>query len=208
MIALTTDENGGTEILDSNDSEENEIDTQVDPDFRGSDIDETQDISMSEMFDILKNKRRRRVVNYLQKNDDVAVLNDLAERIAADENNIPINQLSSDQRKRVYIGLYQCHLPKMDAVGIVDYNKSRGLIKTSDNFDKIVSVIEQTNAGLDDEDEASFGKLKPAMVVGFAGLVGSLIVSITSISGWTTGIIAVGLSVVLIWFGLYEYYNN
>jgi hypothetical protein len=60
--------------------------------------------------------------------DGVTTLNVMAEHIAALENDIDVSQLSSSQRKRVYIGLYQCHLPKMDEYGVIDFQKNRGII--------------------------------------------------------------------------------
>lgn len=49
------------------------------------------------------------------------------------ENDTTVKRLSSDQRKRVYIGLYQCHLPKMDKLGVVEYDKNRGRIELQDS---------------------------------------------------------------------------
>jgi len=66
---------------------------------------------------VAENKRRRRVLQYLLDVDDEITLDVLAERIAAEENGKDIKQISSQERKRVYVGLYQCHLPKMDDWG-------------------------------------------------------------------------------------------
>jgi hypothetical protein len=83
-------------------------------------------LSKDTLFEILKNQRRRDALSYLKANDGIATLSDMAEFIAAKENGIEIGALSSSQRKRVYIGLYQCHLPKMDSAGIIDFEKNRG----------------------------------------------------------------------------------
>ncbi len=90
----------------------------------------SEELSLDEIFELLKNERRREVIRYLLEDvDGHATLSELAEHIAALENEIAINQLSSDQRKRVYIGLYQCHLPKMDEMGTIDFDKNRGTIE-------------------------------------------------------------------------------
>jgi hypothetical protein len=83
--------------------------------------------AVDDMFDILSNHRRRRVIQYTETNDD-AVVGDLAEHIAAIENKKPISSLSSQERKRVYIALYQSHLPKMAAANVIDYDKNRGTV--------------------------------------------------------------------------------
>ena len=86
-------------------------------------------LSLDIIFEILHVSRRRDVLVYLEENDGAASLDELAEFIAAKENGIEEWELSSSQRKRVYIGLYQCHLPKMDDAGIIDYNQPRGQIE-------------------------------------------------------------------------------
>jgi hypothetical protein len=84
-------------------------------------------LSRDEAFGILENERRRLVLELLQQEGDgTSTLSDLAERIAAVENGIERSAISSDQRKRVYIGLYQRHLPKMDDAGVVDYDQRAG----------------------------------------------------------------------------------
>jgi len=100
------------------------------------------ELSKGEIFDLLKNRRRRTVIRYLRENDGHAKLNDLAEYIAAKENDIDIRQLSSDQRKRVYIGLYQCHLPKMDSLGVIDYDKNRGTTKLQESVTQLLEYMD------------------------------------------------------------------
>lgn len=103
----------------------------------GSDVTERvadrESISYDQLFELLKNRRRRRVLQYLLEIDDEITLDVLAERIAAEENGKDIKQISSQERKRVYVGLYQCHLPKMDDWGAISYNKPRGKISTAEN---------------------------------------------------------------------------
>ncbi|WP_144797993.1 DUF7344 domain-containing protein [Halorubrum depositum] len=105
------------------------------------------ELTKGEIFDLLKNKRRRTVIRYLRENDGEAVLNDLAEHIAAKENDTTVRQLSSDQRKRVYIGLYQCHLPKMDSLGVIDYDKNRGTIELQASVAQLLEYMD-----LDEDD--------------------------------------------------------
>lgn len=87
-----------------------------------------EELSLSTTFELLKNSRRRETIAYLLEHDGTSTLSDLAEHIAALENGIEVIELSSDQRKRVYIGLYQCHLPKLDKAGVIDFDKNRGTV--------------------------------------------------------------------------------
>lgn len=89
------------------------------------------ELTKGDVFELLMNRRRRDVLAYLCENEETT-LDELATHIAAKENGITIDQLSSEQRKRVYIGLYQSHLPKLDDAGVIDYNQNRGTIELVD----------------------------------------------------------------------------
>jgi hypothetical protein len=58
-----------------------------------------------------------------------STLSDVAERIAAWENDKERADLRSDERKRTYVGLYQCHLPKLDDADVVAFDKHRGDVR-------------------------------------------------------------------------------
>ncbi|TKX55114.1 hypothetical protein EXE44_16470 [Halorubrum sp. SS7] len=126
---------------------------QADREFSGPETDasstepeniERAEIGFDQLFEILKNKRRRRVIRYLlEGKNEEATLDELAEAIAARETGKDIKQISSQERKRVYVGLYQCHLPKMDDYGAISYNKPRGRIETAEHtdlFERYLSV--------------------------------------------------------------------
>lgn len=95
----------------------------------GGDGTASEELPLDKVFEILKNSRRRQTLAYLNENSGNATLSDLAEHIAAIENDVSVRALSSDQRKRVYVGLYQCHLPKMDDMRIIRFDKHRGTVE-------------------------------------------------------------------------------
>jgi hypothetical protein len=86
------------------------------------------DISHSEVMDILSSDRRRWVLQVLASKEpgETVHLSDLAEEVAAIEYDCDPTELSSDQRKRIYISLSQQHLVAMS--GIIDYNQDRQII--------------------------------------------------------------------------------
>ena len=143
---------------------DSEAGTSID-DLLGPKRDTQADLEIGEVFEILKNERRRMVIEYLKNQDDgQATLDVVAEHIAAVENGVDVSQISSSQRKRVYIGLYQCHLPKMDEYGVVDYEKSRGTIELQD--------ISQFDKYLDTETKPdSDGQIELAVAIGVSAIV-------------------------------------
>ncbi|WP_240137500.1 DUF7344 domain-containing protein [Salinigranum salinum] len=96
-----------------------------------TDSDRSTDAALTKdtLFELLKNQRRRDALAFLKATGGRTTLSDMAEHIAAKENDVPVEAINSKQRKRVYIGLYQCHLPKMADAGIVDFEKNRGTIE-------------------------------------------------------------------------------
>lgn len=99
-------------------------------------------LSLDLVFEVLKNERRRRVLKYLADRQETVSLSDLAEHIAAIENDKPEKALSSQERKRVYVGLYQCHLPKMDDTNVIDFDGNRGTIALGDNAEQLYPFLD------------------------------------------------------------------
>jgi len=94
------------------------------------------------IFELLKVRRRRLVLLYLDENDGVASVGTLAEHVGALENDKSEQALSSDERKRVYIALYQCHLPKMDDAGVIDYDQARGTVELTGAADCLFPYLD------------------------------------------------------------------
>jgi len=90
------------------------------------------EIPKEDAFEILKNRRRRDILHYLKQNGSEAQVGEMAKQIAAWENDIHVDAVTSKQRKRLYTALYQSHLPKMDDVGILEYNQRRGTVELTD----------------------------------------------------------------------------
>lgn len=103
-------------------------------------------VSRDEAFEMLSNRRRRFILHYLQDTDDSVPLSDLAEQVAAWENETEIDHISASERKTVYTSLQQFHLPKMDETGIVEFDRRAGEIRLTDaaqGLDIYLEVVDQ-----------------------------------------------------------------
>jgi predicted house-cleaning noncanonical NTP pyrophosphatase (MazG superfamily) len=96
-----------------------------------------------DIFDILSNPRRRCVLHYLKQHDGRVELRDLVEHVAAWENDTTVEQLDSDERKRVYTALRQSHLDRMEDVGILEYDNDRGHIELTENAREVELYLER-----------------------------------------------------------------
>lgn len=83
------------------------------------------DIDHTEVLHILADDRRRYALEYLaaQPTGKTVSLSDLAEVVAARENDCSIEAITSTQRERVYIAFYQQHSETLAAVANVDTDR-------------------------------------------------------------------------------------
>lgn len=134
-------------------------------------------LSRDDVFDVLYNERRRDVLDYLRDNGGEATVSDLAEYIAAMENDTTVQQLSSSERKCVYVGLYQNHLPMMDDVGVVDYDKNRGTVELRDCMPQLRPYLDEAADSADEPLRIAWPVgLAVVMVLGLfdAGILGAV----------------------------------
>lgn len=84
------------------------------------------------VYHLLQNERRRLALRYLREIDPETDLGEMAVQVAAWENGATTEEVTSDMRQRVYIALYQSHLPKLSEEGVLDYDKDRKVIRRTD----------------------------------------------------------------------------
>lgn len=94
-----------------------------------------RNVGLDDVFGILRNRRRRDVLRYLDTEADHVEVGPMAVEIAARECDKPSEDITSQERKRVYVALYQSHLPKMDDIGAIDYDSRSGDMEPGPAFD-------------------------------------------------------------------------
>ncbi|MFC7021022.1 MULTISPECIES: DUF7344 domain-containing protein [Haloarcula] len=95
------------------------------------------ELSRDRVFDILSSPRRRYVLHYLRTEESPIELTALAEEVAAWENDTTVEKLSSQDRKRVYVSLYQTHIPKLSEAGLIEYDSESGDVALSNQAAEI-----------------------------------------------------------------------
>lgn len=146
-------------------------------------------LTLGERFEILKNERRRYVLEYLSNADETVTLSDLADYIAAIENDSTVEDVTSSERKRVYVALYQFHLPKMDRMGVIEYDKDRGDVSLVQKGRELYQEHDST--------EGPPGYLHLlgicACVLGIVALIG-----VALIQAWFVGSVILGIQTAII----------
>lgn len=97
---------------------------------------EGQEPTEDELFEVLANRRRRYALHALSRDPHGRTeLGPLAEQVAAWENETTVSEVTGAERKRVYTALQQNHLPKMDDVGLLTFDKRSGSIEASEHVE-------------------------------------------------------------------------
>lgn len=166
------------------------------------------ELSLDEIFHLLQSDRRRLVIEHLRGRDDEVVMRDLVEEVAADEYNTSVESLDSTRRQRVYIALYQRHLPKLDDAGVIDYNQNRGIVRRN----SLASEVEQrltmepthttapTTGGAQATEYESDGNWRQYYL---AATVVNLAVIAATVLGFTPAAFASGILVSIVVFSVY-----
>lgn len=86
------------------------------------------------LYAALADKRRRYTLHYLKQRGEPVTVRELSEQVAAWENDKDIAEISSKERKRVYVALYQSHLDTLDKEGLVNYSEADGTVELTPHF--------------------------------------------------------------------------
>lgn len=152
---------------------------------------EKAEASLDVIFETLKNSRRREVLHFLRERDERVSLGELAEHVAAIENDTTTDALTSSQRKRVYVGLYQCHLPKMDDIGVVEFNQDRGHITLTEKADAFEEYLDRPET---EADRQWYRYYAGVSLLGVAVLTAAVALSLPGsiVLGLFAGVVGVG----------------
>ena len=154
-------------------------------------------LSASEVYDVLRNRRRRLVLERLRTTGAPESVSDLAEHIGgveAGESPPPRNV-----RQSVYVSLHQTHLPKLDELDIVAYDPDGKMVELAANAEHLDVYL-----NIDDDADG----LHPGYYVGL-GLVGGVVVASTAagvpgLRAVTPVAVGLALSAALVAAALYD----
>lgn len=73
--------------------------------------------------------RRRRLVLYYLRDEGTAGIDEVADHVAAAEEDVPVDGVTDEQRARVKTSLVHAHLPQLVDAGLVEYDRRTGVIR-------------------------------------------------------------------------------
>lgn len=99
------------------------------------------ELAATDIHDVLSNERRQLILEFLREAGGRLSARELSERIAEVETGE--SPPPRNIRQSAYVSLHQTHLPKLDELGIVDYDQSSKEVRLNDRA-KQVSVYMET----------------------------------------------------------------
>jgi hypothetical protein len=99
------------------------------------------DWSRDTLFEVLSNSRRRYILSRVRVADGPVELSEIAREIGAREHQVSPAALDQTDKKRVYVSLYQTHLPKLESVGLVAYDEDSKSVSVTDRTGEIDRVL-------------------------------------------------------------------
>lgn len=175
-----------------------------DPQGTNADVSDAQadaKLSDDDRFYLLQSSRRRETIEYLLAVDETVRISTLARHVAAVEHGTSTAEVTSEQYQRIYVPLYQLHLPKLDEHGVIEYRKERGLVDPTPKLEVFRPYLdangENDGQPSDEETEAQRGgDWYIAATAGGGLLLALATVGVVPLSGETVGVLIVGLFLV------------
>lgn len=162
---------------------------------------ESEVLTSDDVFEILSNHRRRMVLYHLQEAGTPIAVNELAEQVAAMENEVIVEELTSQQRKRVYVSLYQTHLPKMAQMGLIDYDQEEGMVALTNRSADI-------NRYLGDSQDTQRPWRLPALALGTLVVALGVIAIVDATITEAAIVLTIGVTILLATVGLHRQLNK
>jgi hypothetical protein len=150
-------------------------------------------LSLDEVYHLLQNERRRLTLQHLLA-AGASDLETVTRYVATAENDVSAEELTEKERKRVYISLYQSHLPSLADHEVVAYDQGTGTVTPTDRIDRFEPYLVAStddDAGPSEPDSGTTAVVAVA-VVG-AGLLALLLQFVaTSLEGIVVGLLVAG----------------
>ena len=113
--------------------------------FRFPIVRRSRAISRDDVFQILSNERRRRVLEQIESEREAVEVTTLVDSIAAAEAAAGQEELDSDSthiRSSVYSALVQTHLPAMEDAGVIEYDRDEQMVRPTDRTREVQLYLE------------------------------------------------------------------
>lgn len=97
--------------------------------------------ALDALFDALGHRHRRLVLAHLRE-EPRASIDALARRVVSEERGTPPEDVPPPDRRGVVVGLHHAHLPKLEDVGLIEYEGDGGDVTRSKRSDRVDALLD------------------------------------------------------------------
>jgi hypothetical protein len=161
---------------------------------------------VTELFQLLQSPRRRGVLRHVASNPDRDSFDawPLAREIAAWEYETDPAAVTPEEHQRVYVSLYQTHLPRLDEAALVEYDADEKVVHSTELLDRYEPYLRSVSAlheGLAAPDETA-AETRSRWPLVAAALTGVVLAVVTIGFTQPTSSVEVLLGLLTVAFGL------
>jgi hypothetical protein len=99
-------------------------------------------LSRDDIYEVLSSPRRRYALHAIKNEDGATELSDVAEQVAAWENDKPVSEITSKERHLAYSSIQQNHIPKLERAGIITHDSGTiELTEEARDLDVYVDIV-------------------------------------------------------------------
>lgn len=99
------------------------------------------DLASVDIHDVLSNERRQMTIELLREQESSMTARELSEQIAEQETGE--SPPPRNIRQSAYVSLHQTHLPKLDDLGIVEYDQSAKTVELNERAEQVSVYLER-----------------------------------------------------------------
>lgn len=96
-----------------------------------------------EVLTAVDHRYRRYLLRSLADRESSLSLADLAFDVAAREHEASVGDVSEDRVEAIRQELHHLHVPKLDELGFVDYDRERRVVTLAEQTDQLFAVLDQ-----------------------------------------------------------------
>jgi hypothetical protein len=100
-------------------------------------------VELDDLLGALANERRRITLRHVAAHEGPVGKGTLAELVAADELDVPVETLTGKERKSVYVALHQSHLEVLDDAGLVEWDEAK--VRPTPAIDAALDVLDHAD---------------------------------------------------------------
>lgn len=98
-------------------------------------------VDFDTMLDLCRDQHRRIVLAVLADQQRPLTKRDLTSAIVTHNHHSSMTEITAEQHTEIECSLYHVHLPKLDAAGLVHYDRERGIVEPTEQFEEVQSRL-------------------------------------------------------------------